>query len=196
MALLLSRFIGVVPVSVVETEEHKTELGITSLPVESGADITDHAYVKPKSVTLKGVVGTGAGGFTGRFVTAAAYQALVRYQELRRPFYLVTGLNVYKDMLIESITVPRNTENANILEFTITCKQVKIVGSGFLSSIIGAVLGGQAATLAAASLAVGVIARRASPSVKRGDNVVRPANTDATTQEGRRNKSALARVGL
>lgn len=196
MAFLLSRTIGAVPVSLIETEEHKSELEITSLPVESGADITDHAYVKPKTVTLKGLIGNGYGGFRGSFITAAGYQALVRYQAARRPFYLVTGINVYKDMLIQSITVPRDSLNANVLEFTVVCKQVKIIGSGFGGSILGAILGGQAAGIAAATLAVGVISQRASPTVKRGDNVVKPANTDDTSQEGRRNKSALARVGL
>lgn len=196
MAFLLSRTIGLVPVTLVTDEEHKTQLQITSLPVESGADITDHAYVLPKTVTLRGLIGNGTGGFRGSFITAAGYQALVRYQELRLPFYLVTGINVYRDMLIESITVPRNTDNANVLEFTVVCKQVNIVGSGFLAAVLGAVAGGQAAGLAASALLAGATALRGSPTVTRGDNVVRPANTDATTAEGRRNNAALSKAGF
>jgi len=196
MPFLLSRTIGLVPVSLIETEEHKSELEITSMPVESGSDITDHAYTQPHKVTLQGIIGTGSGGFVGSFITAAGYQALLRYQAARMPFYLVTGINVYKDMLIQSITVPRNSDNANVLEFTIVCKQVKIVGSGFASSIIGAIAGGQATLLTAATLAVGTTLQRASPTVRRGDNVVRQANTDETSQDGRRNVNALARVGL
>lgn len=196
MAFLISRFIGAVPVSVVVDENHKSELEITSLPVEQGADITDHAYTKPKVITVHGVVGDGTNGFRGSFIEAAAYQALLTLQKSRTPFYLVTGISLYRDMLIESVLVDRTVDNSGVLEFTATLKQVKIIGSGFSASIINAVAGGQAAALAATTLAAGVIAQRASPSVRRGDNVVRAANTDTTTLEGRRNTAALARVGL
>ena len=89
MSFLSSRTIGVIPVSVVESEQHTSELSITQLPVEAGADITDHAYIQPKTVTIKGYIGNGSGGFRGSFITAAAYQALIRYQESRIPFFLV-----------------------------------------------------------------------------------------------------------
>lgn len=196
MPFLCLRFIGAIPVTIVTDEEHVNEIGITSLPVEFGADITDHAYIQPKTVTLKGMIGTGTPGIVGSFITAASYQALVAYQKLRTPFTLVTGLSVDSNMLIESITVPRNSDNAGVLEFTIKLKQVLIVGSGFNASTIGAIAGGQAASLAASTLAAGITARRGSPTVKRGDNVVKDASTDQTTPEGRRNQEAVDRIGV
>lgn len=192
---LCNRFIGAVPVTIVTGEDHESTISITKVPVEFGADITDHAYIEPKTVTIKGMIGPGFRGI-GSFSRAAGYQALVRYQESRVPFTLITGLDFYRNMLIQSISVPRNPDNANVLEFTAKLQQVLIVGSGFAAATIGAILGGQAAGLQAITLAAGVTRRRASPTVKRGDNVVRPANTDTSTREGRRNLEAVARVGL
>jgi len=196
MAFLCLRFIGAIPVSIITEEQHVNELGITNLPVEFGADITDHAYIQPKKVTLTGMVATGARGIVGSFITAAAYQAILDYQKQRVPFTLVTGLSVDNNMLIESVSVPRTTENRGVLEFTMKLKQVLIVGSGFNASTIGAISGGQAAALAATTLAAGITARRGSPSVKRGDNVVKDASTDQTTPEGRRNAKAVQKVGV
>jgi len=196
MAFLCLRFIGAIPVTIITDEEHQSEIEITNLPVEFGSDITDHAYIKPKTVVLKGMIGTRGRGIVGSFITAAAYQALVAYQKSREPFTLVTGLSIDNNMLIENLTVPRDPENSGILEFRITLKQVLIVGSGFNASTIGAIAGGQAALLAASTLASGVASRRGSPTIKRGDNVVTPANTDQTTPEGRRNQAAVDRVGL
>ena len=196
MPFLCLRFIGAIPVTIVTEEEHVSELGITSLPVEFGADITDHAYIRPKVVTLKGLIGTGTPGIVGSFISAASYQAILAYQKSRVPFTLVTGLDINRDMLIQSVTVPRNTENVGVLEFTMKLQQILIVGSGFNASTIGAIAGGQAAALAATTLASGITARRASPTVKRGDNVVKDASTDQTTSEGRRNQKAIEKVGV
>lgn len=192
---LCNRFIGAVPVSIVTDEDHQSTINITKVPVEFGADITDHAYIEPKTVTIKGMIGPGFTGL-GSFSRAAGYQALVRYQESRVPFTLITGLDFYRNMLIQSISVPRNPDNANILEFTAKLQQILIVGSGYAAATIGAISGGQAAGLQALTLAAGVTRRRASPTIKRGDNVVRPAVVDTSTREGRRNLEAIERIGL
>lgn len=196
MATLHSRSIGAIPVTIITDEDHNSELNITQNPVEFGADITDHAYVLPKTVNLRGFIASGQSGFVGGTITSAAYQSLIAYQATRIPFTLITGLNFYKNMLIQSISAPRNVDNTGVLEFNVVCQQVLIVGTGFEASIIGAIAGGQAASLAAATLAVGRTMLKASPTVNRGDNVVIDVSIDATTFEGRRNLTAMARVGL
>ena len=192
---LCNRYIGAIPVTIVTGEDHESSVSITRVPVEFGSDITDHAYVEPKSVTLKGMIGPGFTG-QGSFSRSAGYQALVRYQESRVPFTLVTGLTFYRNMLIEKISVPRNPDNANVLEFTATLRQVLIVGSGYVASTIGAIEGGQAYNLSSERLHDGVTRLRGSPTIKRGDNVVRAANVDISTREGRRNLEAVARIGV
>lgn len=192
---LCNRNIGAIPVTIVTGEDHESQVSITKVPVEFGSDITDHAYVEPKTVTLKGIIGPG---FNGRrsFDRAAGFQALIRYQESRTPFTLVTGLTLYRNMLIGKISVPVNPENTNVLEFTATLHQILIVGSGYIPSTIGALEGGQAFNLSSERLHEGIPRLRGSPTIKRGDNVVRAANVDVSTREGRRNLEAVARIGI
>lgn len=55
-AQISNRHIGKITLDVVTTEEHTSELSITDNPIESGAEIADHAVAKPKQVTIVGVV--------------------------------------------------------------------------------------------------------------------------------------------
>lgn len=50
------RSIGEITFDAVSNEDHQSELAITENPVESGALIADHAVVKPKQVTITGVM--------------------------------------------------------------------------------------------------------------------------------------------
>lgn len=48
--------IGEVILDAVTSEEHESELTITENPIESGAQIADHAFLNPKVVTITGVM--------------------------------------------------------------------------------------------------------------------------------------------
>jgi hypothetical protein len=119
----LSRTIGPVPVDVVVREQHESDLTITSNPVEFGAAVSDHAYTEPKKLILDAVAGSRA----GPAAVALAFQALTRLQESREPFDVLTGLTIYRNMLIERITVNRDSRFATVLYFTAELKEVIIV---------------------------------------------------------------------
>lgn len=118
--IAFSRAIGPIPINCVISEKHTAEVEITGNPIETGAEVNDHAYVKPKQVVLE-VADRNA---------AMTYNALLRFQESRVPFYLVTGLTVYKDMLIQSIDATRDKTHSTILSATVTLRQVIIVSTG------------------------------------------------------------------
>ena len=118
--IAFSRAIGPLPIDCVLSEKHTSEVEITSNPIETGAEVNDHAYVKPKQVVLE-IADSSA---------ALLYNALVRFQESRVPFYLVTGLSVYKDMLIQAIDATRDKTHSTVLKATVTCRQVIIVSTG------------------------------------------------------------------
>lgn len=122
-----SAVIGPVALDVILTEKHKTSLEITHNPIELGADVNDHAIIQPKVVTLD--IASSLGALT--------FIALVRFQETRVPFTLVTGLDVYQDMLIESIDADRDKDQSRILRATVTCKQVLIVSTGTAAATAG-----------------------------------------------------------
>lgn len=55
-AQVSNRRIGKITFDSVTTEDHQSDLYITDNPIESGASISDHAVVKPKVVTINGIM--------------------------------------------------------------------------------------------------------------------------------------------
>lgn len=120
MIIAHSPAIGPVKLDVVISEKHTSSIDITGNPIETGAEVNDHAYIKPKEVTLE-IASSNA---------SATYEALIRFQESRVPFYLTTGLKIYKNMLVQSINATRDKTNSRILFGTIDLKEVIIVSTG------------------------------------------------------------------
>lgn len=119
----LSRTIGPIPVDVIVREQHESDITITTNPVEFGAAVSDHAYVEPKKLMLDAVMASRV----GPAAVGAAYQSLLRLQELREPFDVITGLTLYRNMLIERLTVNRDSRMATVLYFTAELREVIIV---------------------------------------------------------------------
>lgn len=130
--IAFSRRIGPVSLDCQMSEKHVSEIEITSNPIETGAEVNDHAYIKPKEVTLE--IGSGD--------AAATYAALVRFQESRVPFMLVTGLSIYNDMLIQSIDATRDKTHSRVLNATVRLRQVIIVSTGSAPADTEAASGG------------------------------------------------------
>ena len=195
----IPRTLGVIPLDVVVREQHESDMQITTNRVEAGSDIADHAYALPKRVTLEAVMG-GMGQILSAASVMASYEALVSLQETREPFDVVTGLRVYRNMLIERITVNRDAENARVLWFSADLTEVVIVdtettsgGTSSKSGGAGTKGGGQANTSAKKS-APGIPRDKASPDVNRGNKTVQDAPATGTTTEAVKNRSLLKQL--
>lgn len=176
VAIAFSRAIGPVPISCVVREKPISELEISEIPVEFGAAITDHAYPLPKKVTLELV---DAGG-------AATYSALVRFQESRQPFTLVTGLSIFQNMLIKRIEPDRDKDFSSVFRATVDLQEIIIVDTARASdSPEGGKAGGTKSTKAASATkgrsGDAVTADRASGTAHRGDAPSKPVEP-ATSQ--------------
>ncbi|OLA39328.1 MAG: hypothetical protein BHW43_00060 [Phascolarctobacterium succinatutens] len=118
----------------VDTEHSLT---VTQHPVQTGANISDHAFVNPIRMTMQiGVsdamayrVGADYGG-DGGTKSVQAYRLLCKLQELRIPMQVVTRLNTYQNMLIESIDVSDGVSTLCALKATINLVQVLVVNVG------------------------------------------------------------------
>lgn len=174
--------VGPILFDAVLSEDHESELEITGNPIETGAEVNDHAYVKPKTVTVE-VADSNA---------ALVYNALIEFQETRIPFFMVTGLRLYRNMLISSIKAQRDRNTSRILRATIVMKEVNIVDTGTApASEAGGTRGkpGGAKSRTAtppseATAADTTTADSAANTVKRGD-------TPATTVEPVKQQSLL-----
>lgn len=194
--MIISRAIGPVPVDIIEKETLESTLKVTKLPVEFGADITDHAYREPRRIVLEGVIGGSlTRSSTGRVEAVAGWQALKQLQESRIPFTLISGLDVHQNILIEKLTADRDKDWSRVLKFTAECTEIIIVSSAYVNGIgQNAPDGGQAKGMDSSKLASGDATLKGSPDVIRGDTASAAASTSATTAAGRANSSILADV--
>lgn len=114
-------------------EEHQSSLRITSHPVQTGANITDHSYMEPAVVMLEVAMSDVmdsmvAGQFTGRYTkSVSAYDALAELQKARVPISVHTRLRTYENMLVESITTPDDVKTLYGLRCSVVLREIFIV---------------------------------------------------------------------
>lgn len=127
---------------VVLREEHTSTLKITSHPVQTGANITDHSYVEPAVLTMeiamsdaiddfydKQFIDYKSSGKTSGYYSksVSAYHFLLDLQESRIPVSVLTRIRKYDNMLIEEITVPDDAKPLHGLHCTVTLREIFVV---------------------------------------------------------------------
>lgn len=139
--------IGGITLDASVSEEHLSTAELTDNPVEDGAKITDHVQIQPKQLTIEGVVSDFPLGYLeignimnlGRTVMSLfgkssrsvdAYNKLVKLQEKREPFTVVTGLKRYKNMILTELSVPRTAETGKSLQFRAVLREIRIAKTG------------------------------------------------------------------
>jgi hypothetical protein len=114
--------------------EHTSTLTITQHPVETGAAITDYAYRNPAQLIMDismsdvmsdWVEGQFVGGGQSRSVNA--FQLLKAIQNSRVPVSVITRLNNYDNMLIETIVSTDTKDTQFGLKATVTLKEIFVV---------------------------------------------------------------------
>lgn len=115
--------------------DHTSKLNITSHPVETGANISDHAFLEPAELVIEiGMSDTAKSLVNGQFSdgksrSVTAFQVLKELQAQRIPLQIHTRLNTYKNMLIETISVPDDYRTLYGLKATVTFREVLIAST-------------------------------------------------------------------
>lgn len=96
------------------SEDYRDGVQLTRHPVEDGADISDHIQTLPKEVTLEGIISNTPLVESQRFPDRAdtKYQQLRNLLESRQQVTIVTGLRLYRNMILESIGLSRKVPAA------------------------------------------------------------------------------------
>lgn len=116
----VARHIGGLIFDIVVSETQTDKIGITDHPVQSGAVISDHAYIMPRELSV--IVGKGAKD--GEEVPKETYDQIKELQKKREPIEIVTGKDTYQNMLIEDITITTDQTTENVLVATLTCREI------------------------------------------------------------------------
>lgn len=122
-----NRAIGTFIPDVVIEEVHRDSLIITQHPVEKGAAITDHAFLRPAEVDIR--CGFSASSHFDVGYPRIVYEAMRRLQATRRPFAVYTGKRVYRDMLIADLGVTTEARTENVLAVAVRLQQIIIVST-------------------------------------------------------------------
>ena len=115
------RSIGPFTATVTLEEIASDDLEITQHPVQQGATITDHAYLKPATVSIKIMFNAADAPL------AETYAKLRQLQASREPFDVVTGKRAYKNMLFKSLGQTNDAQTENVLSISAELQEIFIV---------------------------------------------------------------------
>jgi len=127
-------------------EVHTSSATVTENPIEGGKPIADNVILQPKVLQIDGVISdaplsifqfeqfiAGLGTIFGQSSRSMdAYQSLLKLQEDRIPFAVVTGLRSYENMILENLSVTRSASVGRALSFTASLKQIEFAYSRIL----------------------------------------------------------------
>lgn len=123
-------------------EEHTNEADVSDFPVEDGSNFTDNVRIKPRRYRMQGLVtdtpldlgfrrlqDDGSVIVTSISTTpsADAKQALEALFAAAKPITIVTALDTYKNMIMQTLTFQQDGDTGDALPFTATFKQTNVV---------------------------------------------------------------------
>lgn len=110
------------------SEGHARELDITEHPVEDGANISDHARLKPEVLSLEVIFSnTVIGGPAAPGRAEDAWERLRLLQEQAKLITVVTSLRVYENMVLATLSTPRSAKEGNAVRCQATLRNIKLV---------------------------------------------------------------------
>jgi hypothetical protein len=136
--LAIIRSVGGMVFDATFEETHEAELVVTDNPVETGVNVSDHAFMNPIRLTISaGVSDTPmvdhnemhlndpfASDGSGR--SQRGYELLLALQKKAEPFDVQTGLKLYHNMVCVSIRTMQDKDTAGVFIFTATLREIII----------------------------------------------------------------------
>lgn len=132
-----------IPIDVATMESHSFPSEVTQFPVESGARISDNIRPKPIKITIECLVSNSPLGEIQKLRNAhtkklsatssnyarAVYDELVSIYTNRKPVEITTSVDVFQNMVMTELGVPRTSGEPNGLKFTCEFEQVTVIAS-------------------------------------------------------------------
>jgi hypothetical protein len=115
------------------TETHDREADVTSYPVEQGVDVADNVRALPIEIEIEGIVSDSPIGSVAQnrdpnsTPSKDALAKLDAIWEAREPITIATSLKRYANMVMTSLSIPRDKDSGRALKFKAHFKQVIIV---------------------------------------------------------------------
>lgn len=117
------RSIGTIYPDVTLREIGRDDMVVTDHPVEKGAPISDHAFMRPVAVELTYTWSDSTAGYEG--YAKEIYESLLQLQKERKPLDISTGKRLYSNMLITSLQ--QNTDVVNEFALLVQCECREVI---------------------------------------------------------------------
>lgn len=135
-------YVGFVKVNLPLSENITLSSQSTDLPVELGYNISDHIIPLPTKIQTTFQVSDYSLYSKGATKSTAAetYAILKLQHNLRLPIFYINDLDIFPLCHLESIGVPRSSDNGRSLVFDVSLKEIKILlplGVPFAGSMLG-----------------------------------------------------------
>jgi len=121
--------IGPMVLDVTLSESHSHSATSVTSPVEDGTEVEDHTRQEPDEITLEGMWTDTPKGATKAELNRSQekYEQLVNIKERGEALDVVTGLKVYENMVIQSISSTRDPSTGYTVPMSVTLKEQRRV---------------------------------------------------------------------
>lgn len=122
-------------------EVHEWQNDVTTNPVETGSPIADHIQIMPDKLRITGMISDSSisdavikqfsGIDNGQFLTRVqtAFDLLRKLKDDRKLITVYTKHKVYTDMALTSLSIPRNNQTGDSIQFSIEFVNIRIVNT-------------------------------------------------------------------
>lgn len=132
---------GTLNVQLLTSESHEMMNTITENPVESGSNVTDHVQKNPRKYMISGFFSDAAVNifdlnvfFNSRMSQAWAYMEAL--WESANPITIRTKFTTLENMILESLSVPRDKGTGNAFVFNATFKEIRVVDTEAVAAAV------------------------------------------------------------
>lgn len=129
MAIDLVSGAEVLSVDAVMDENLNMPSRVSSFPVEEGSKISDNIVNDNEVVTIRAIVSDYPLDGPRINAVSEAFRKIDALRSARQLVTLVTGLRVWESMAITNVSIPRNVNSDNVLDFAATFEHVFIVAT-------------------------------------------------------------------
>ena len=143
----VQRTLGQIEFDVVVEEQFTQDSDAPAYPLEDGSTITDHIQLRPRVVRVTGLVTNApiVEDEVGGNRALDAYELLQELRNAREPIEYTSSVEVFDDMVITQLSVPRDRRNYEVLRFTAELRETETVASSSVE-IPADVIGGDQTT--------------------------------------------------
>lgn len=150
--------IGTLDIEAIISENYTCSATATKFPLENGSIVSDHVVNEPRKIKLEGFISNTPLDADPDNYAQSAYNELMTMYQTKQFVTVVSGFEIFQNMVITSLTIPRTVQTGQAIYFTAEMTQIMVVGDSASNS----------------DVFKAAVVDQASPTIALGQQVVKP----------------------